>query len=165
MNLSTSRLNIIDLVTTHAAFILELLNSPDWLHNIGDKGVQTLEEAASFIQVLNEDPQRNYWPVILKENQMPIGVVSLIKRSHLSAPDLGFALLPQYYRKGYAYEAASNLIHYLFGERIVGDELLGIALRENVSSITLLKKLGFKEIKERVENGEVLVELNLKSPI
>ena len=165
MDLSTTRLNIIDLRSDHAPFILELLNTPDWLQNIGDKGVRTLEDAAKFIQTLNEDAQRNYWPVVLKENQKPIGVVSFIKRNHLSAPDLGFALLPEHYRKGYAYEAASGLLNYLFHERLVTDEILGIALKENVSSIALLKKLGFKEIKEKAENGEVLVELSLRSPI
>jgi len=47
--LETERLTLRPLTTGDAAFILELVNDPDWLRNIGDRNVHTLADAERYI--------------------------------------------------------------------------------------------------------------------
>ena len=47
--LETERLVLRPLTLDDAPFVLELLNDPDWLRFIGDKGVRTLEDARHYI--------------------------------------------------------------------------------------------------------------------
>ncbi|MEP7321336.1 MAG: GNAT family N-acetyltransferase [Saprospiraceae bacterium] len=160
MNINTPRLEIVDLTLQHSDFILKLLNTPDWLKNIGDKKVYNLDQAEAFILNLIQDPFRNYWPVLLKENNTPIGVIALIQRDYLQYPDFGFSLLPDYYKKGYALEAAKAVLENLFNQDI--HQIHGITLMENQSSIQLLKKLGFELEKEFQKDNESLYLFTLK---
>ena len=48
--LETARLILRRLTVDDAPFILELLNDPDWLKFIGDKGVRTLDAARDYLR-------------------------------------------------------------------------------------------------------------------
>ena len=50
MTLETLRLRIRELTPADAPFILTLLNDPDFLRNIGDRNVRTLEDARRYIE-------------------------------------------------------------------------------------------------------------------
>ena len=45
----TQRLRLRYLTAQDAAFILELLNEPEFIRNIGDRGIRTLEDARRYI--------------------------------------------------------------------------------------------------------------------
>lgn len=149
--LQTDRLSLCQLSIQDAPFIVELLNTPAWLEFIGDRGVNTLDDACSYI--LNGPvTSYNQWGfglylVKLKESYLPIGLCGLLKRETLEDVDIGFAFLPQHTRKGYAYEAASAVMTYaratLHLKRIVA-----ITAPTNQRSISLLERLGlsYKEI-------------------
>jgi RimJ/RimL family protein N-acetyltransferase len=78
----------------------------------------------------------------LKEG-VPIGICGLIKRDALEDVDLGFAFLPGFRGKGYAYEAAEATIAY--GKNVLGlNRLVAITVQGNEASIKLLEKLGFR---------------------
>ena len=47
--IETERLILRQLTIDDAAFILELVNDPDWLRFIGDRGVRTLDDARNYI--------------------------------------------------------------------------------------------------------------------
>src|SRR4051812_38132827 len=47
--LETEHLSLRRLSADDAAFILELVNDPDWLQFIGDRGVHTLADARDYI--------------------------------------------------------------------------------------------------------------------
>ena len=47
--LRTERLHLQLVTEADAAFVLELLNDPGWIANIGDRGVRTLEGARGYI--------------------------------------------------------------------------------------------------------------------
>ncbi len=49
MILDTQRLVLSELTFDDAEFVLDLVNQPSFLANIGDKGVRTLEDAKQFI--------------------------------------------------------------------------------------------------------------------
>ncbi|WP_194973974.1 GNAT family N-acetyltransferase [Aquiflexum lacus] len=145
--LKTERLIIRKLNLDDTLFIVKLLNSPGWLRYIGDRGVRNLEDAKNYLQ---NGPLLSYekygfglYLVELLESGNPIGMCGILKRDSLEYPDMGFAFLPEYMGKGYAYEAADAVIQYA-GEQLRIKTLLAITLPENATSIKLLEKVGMK---------------------
>jgi RimJ/RimL family protein N-acetyltransferase len=79
----------------------------------------------------------------LKEEGIPIGICGLIKRDALEDVDIGFAFLPRFWAKGYAYESASAVMEY--GKDVIGlNRIVAITSPNNHSSAKLLEKLGLQ---------------------
>jgi len=121
-------------------FIFELLNTPGWIRFIGDRNIKTKEDAAIYIQKILYNQGVRYWVVKLKKQLVPVGIITFIKREYLSGRDLGFAFLPDYFKHGYAYEAASVVLSNII---MTEQQILATTVPDNTSSIRLLKKLGF----------------------
>ena len=145
--LETERLILRHFNTDDAPFILALLNEASFLRYIGDKKVRTLDDARQYI--LN-GPVASYerhgfglYQVELKDTHTPIGMCGLLKREELPQPDIGFAFLPDFWNKGFAFEAAITVLTYA-REPLQLDGLLAIVNPDNEPSIRLLEKLGFK---------------------
>jgi ribosomal-protein-alanine N-acetyltransferase len=145
--LETERLNLRQLNEGDAAFIVELLNDPAFLHNIGDRGVRTVEDAARYIL---EGPVESYarhgfglWLVELKDTATPTGICGLVKRDALPDADIGYAFLPRFRSQGYAYESAAAVISYA-ANALGLRRVLAITNGHNVGSIKVLEKLGLK---------------------
>lgn len=136
------RMNVDD-----AAFILELLNEPSFLQYIGDKGVRTLKDARDYIR---NGPMASYerfgfglYLIELKADGTPIGMCGLLKRDTLPDVDLGYALFPKYWGKGYAVEAARAMLEH--GEKDFGlNRIVAITTPDNHSSIKVLERIGFR---------------------
>ena len=67
----------------------------------------------------------------------------MIKRDALEDVDLGFAFLPDYWGRGYAYEAAAAVVSYA-ASALGLKRIVAIASADNDSSAKLLEKLGFR---------------------
>ena len=65
-----------------------------------------------------------------------------MKRDSLPDPDVGFALLPRFWNRGYAFEATKAVISYA-RTALKLSRLLAIVKPDNASSIKLLERLGF----------------------
>lgn len=140
--METSRLLIRPIELDDAGFLFFLVNSPGWLQYIGDRNVGDENQAKAYIERIQNTPDFEYMTVTLKEERIPIGVVSLIKRTEYEYPDIGYALLPTYMKQGYAYEAMSSLVEQVWSSGIATC-LLAITKPDNLSSLRLLEKLGF----------------------
>jgi ribosomal-protein-alanine N-acetyltransferase len=141
----TPRLRIRELTVEDAGFILGLVNEPSFLANIGDKGVRSLEDARRFILegpwASHRDRGYGQFMVELKDDGVSIGVCGILFRDALDLSDVGAALLPDYWRQGFAYEAACAVMDY--GRTTLGLEMIvGLTSEENIPSIKLLEKLG-----------------------
>jgi RimJ/RimL family protein N-acetyltransferase len=145
--LETGRLQLRRLELHDAPFIVALLNDPDFIRFIGDRGVRSEVDARAYLQ---SGPLASYaqfgfglFRVGLRSDDTPIGLCGMLKRDGLDDADIGFAFLPQHISRGYAYEIASALlakVGALFGlQRVVA-----ITNLENERSIRLLMKLGFE---------------------
>ncbi len=161
--IETERLTLRKLSTADAGFILDLLNQPSFIRYIGDRDVRTLEDAERYI--LNgpvASYERNGFGLYLtqlKESHIPIGMCGLIKRDTLEDVDIGFAFLPQFWLKGYAFESASAVLAY--ARNTLGiKKILGIATPDNTGSIRVLEKIGLK-FEKMVKLSEDAVELKL----
>jgi len=148
--LETERLRLRRLTPEDTAFVLRLLNEPSFIQNIGDKGVRTPDDARTYIA---DGPAASYrkfgfglWLVELKETGAPVGICGLLKRDALEDPDLGYALLPEHWSRGYAFEAASAVVARA-GEEFGLRRLAAITDPDNLSSIRVLERLGFEYLK------------------
>ena len=145
--LETERLILRQLTADDSEFILELLNDPSFIRNIGDRNVRTIDDACSYI--LN-GPVASYtkngfglYLVLVKETNESIGMCGLIKRDGLEDVDIGYALLPRYWSNGYAVEAARATMTY--GRDVIGlKRLVAIVDPANEASIRVLEKLGLR---------------------
>jgi len=144
--LETDRLILRQLQGGDAAFILRLVNEPSWLRYIGDKGVRTLEDAGEYIRTGPVDMYRRLgfglWLIEQKPQGEPMGICGLLKRDTLDDVDIGFALLPEYWKQGYAHEAASATMDYA-RQQLALARVVAITSKDNAASQTLLEKLGF----------------------
>jgi [ribosomal protein S5]-alanine N-acetyltransferase len=153
--LITERLIIKPLALTDVSFILELLNSEGWIKFIGNRNVTSQVEASTYIERILENKNIVYWVVKLRDSQVPVGIVTFIKRDYLEHHDIGFAFLPNFAKKGYAYEATNAVLQQLIRERNI-THILAITVPENMKSIKLLKKIGLAFEKEiELANGKV----------
>jgi RimJ/RimL family protein N-acetyltransferase len=168
--LETERLALRRLVPEDADFILELMNDPDWLRYIGDRGIRTVEDARSYIVT---GPVAMYsrlgfglYAVELRDDPEPIGICGLIKREWLEEVDLGFAFLPAFRGAGYAHEAAAATLDY--ARTTLGlERIAAIVSPENEDSVRLLAKLGLafeRMARPAPEAPEVCVFSRASSP-
>ena len=141
----TERLALCELKVEDAPFIFELLNSPGWLQYIGDRGINSLDDAIGYIV---NGPQVSYkkngfglYLTKLKTDGTPVGICGLIKRDSLPHVDIGFAFLPQYSGKGYAFESAAAIIENARDVQQL-DTVVAITSKDNERSIQLLNKIG-----------------------
>jgi RimJ/RimL family protein N-acetyltransferase len=155
--LTTDRLLIGPLLSTDHQFISELVNSKGWLEFIGDRNVHSETDAIAYIQKINDNPDVMYWVARLKDKGAAAGVVTLIKRSYLDHHDIGFAFLPVFAGKGYAFEATKAVLSKIISEGN-HSHILASTMAANSSSIKLLEKLGLKFEKEiEVEDQKLLL--------
>jgi len=143
--LETERLTLRHAELDDAAFVLRLLNEPSFLQFIGDRGVRTLDDAAKYIaERLIASYERNgfgLWVVERKESAGAIGISGLVKRDTLPDPDIGFAILPEFWSKGYAFESAAGVKQHAI-DVLKLTRLLAITNPENTGSIRIVEKLG-----------------------
>jgi RimJ/RimL family protein N-acetyltransferase len=83
------------------------------------------------------------WLVELKDSQTPAGICGLVKRDTLPDADIGYAFLPRFWSRGYAYEAAAAVMSYA-SSTLGLSRVLAITNRDNVGSIKVLEKIGLK---------------------
>ncbi len=145
--IKTERLTLRPFTHNDAGFILELVNEPSFIQNIGDRGVRTLADAEKYLE---NRPISSYarngfglLAVTLNETGQPIGMCGLIKRDALDDADIGYAFLPRFWSKGYAIESAQGVMK--FAKEVVGlKRIVAIVDPNNAGSIRILEKIGMK---------------------
>ena len=152
---NTKRLILDSLTAEDYEFIIALLNSKGWIEFIGDRNVHSKEEAVAYIHKILNSQNISYWVVRLKDDKTPVGIISFLKRDYLENFDLGFALLPEFTGKGYAYEAAKEILSFVSANQ-ENNPILATTLPGNTTSIKLLVKLGFHFTREFESGNERL---------
>ena len=155
ISFETERLFVEPMKNEDSDFIYQLVNSEGWIKNIGDRNINNIEDAAHYIHKIVNNSNYTYLVFKLKETQKSLGLVTLIKRDYLEDYDIGFAILPEFEKKGYAYEASQKFMEIIKTNKIC-NKVLAITLPENISSILLIEKLGLEYINEITEKNEKL---------
>lgn len=145
--LITPRLKLRSFTLDDAAFIVELLNDPGWLRNIGDRNVRTQDDAHEYLRkgAFTHAAQHGFalGAVQRSSDGALIGMCGLIRRVGLDDVDLGYALLPAYRGQGYAREAAAAWLACGF-ERHRLARIVAITRVDNVASGKVLEAIGMR---------------------
>lgn len=152
--ITTLRLDILPLQVEDAGFIFELVNTPSWLMYIGDKHIYSLDQAVDYIQMIQHSNHMFFWSVLDKVTQTKMGLISLIKRDNLEYYDIGFAFLPQYCNKGYAFEAGTAFLTQLEPYHTC---IYALTDARNPNAIKLLNRLHFTSKTVKEENDQLLL--------
>lgn len=153
-----------------APFIFELMNTPKWIKYIGDRNVNSIEEAKEYI-INKMQPQleklgySNY-TVIRKVDNVKLGSCGLYDREGLNGIDIGFAFLPEHENKGYALEAANKIKKVGF-EQFGISQISAITTKDNIDSQKLIEKLGLKfdSIIKLPNDNEALLLYKIRTPL
>ena len=145
--IETPRLRLRNVCAQDDAFVLELLNEPAFLQNIGDRRVRTCAESRAYIadKLASSYEVHGYglYLVEAREDAAPLGICGFVKREILEHADIGYAFLERFWSRGYAYESAAAVLDY--GRSKLGFRcVFGIVNPGNVRSVTLLRKLGLR---------------------
>ena len=145
--IETERLSLREMSGADAEFVLEILNDPGFLRFVGDRGVRTVGEAARYAdERFAASYGRNgfgLWLVETREGKTPVGICGLLKREELNVVEVGYAFLPPFRSRGYAFEAAAAAKAY--ARDVLGlPRLYAIVNPDNAVSIRVLEKLGME---------------------
>lgn len=136
--LTTERLTLTPPTLNDADFVLELLNDPGWIKNIGDRGVRDLEGARAYIV---DRFSKSLWLVVRDAEGERVGMCGLVDRDGLDHHDIGYAYLERHSGKGYATEAARVVLAHA-REALGHETILAITAPDNTPSQRVLEKIG-----------------------
>jgi RimJ/RimL family protein N-acetyltransferase len=166
--LETPRLTLRRLQFDDAPFLVQLLNEPSFIENIGDRGVRSIDDAHRY---LREGPMAMYdkfgfglWHTARKDG-VAAGLCGLLKRDNLPDVDVGYAFLPQFWGQGFALEAAAATLRH--GAQKFGlERVIAVVSEGNTGSIRVLEKLGMSfERMVAMREGEPPVRLYGRSSL
>jgi len=93
------------------------------------------------------------YTLIREIDNVKIGACGLYDREGVEGVDIGFAFLPQYEGKGFAYEAANKIKNVAFNDFGI-TAISAITAKYNIPSQKLLKKLELELIGTTILPGE-----------
>ncbi len=143
--LETARLRLRPFTLDDADFVRELLNDPDFVEHVGDRGVRTLDDAALYLRNGPLAMYAQYGVGLLvvedKSSGEALGTCGLLRRDELDEPDVGYAFLPRFRGCGYAVEASSASLRFARDDLRL-ERVVAIVSSTNRRSIRVLEKLG-----------------------
>jgi ribosomal-protein-alanine N-acetyltransferase len=145
--LITERLLLRKLNHKDAKLLFTLRSSEEVMKYIGKKPMEKIEEAVEFIAMINDTVEKNSgitWAMTMKEDPGKlIGTIGLWKiiKEHFRA-EIGYMLLPGYWRKGLTKEAILKVIPYGFHELKL-HSIEGNISANNDASAKTLESTGF----------------------
>ena len=155
--LQTARTSLRPFGADDAAFIVALVNDPDWLRFIGDRKVTDEAGARAWIEsrllVAYRTQGFGLWAMQRRCDGELLGMCGLVRRDGLPEIDLGYALLPRHRGHGYVREAGAACLAYaaeVLGKRRV----LAITDPANERSIRVLASLGMVRVDTVVYESE-----------
>lgn len=162
--IETPRLLLRKKVVEDAPFFFELNSDPLVTQYTGDGAFKNIQEAEEIVKyVIGQYEKNGYgrWLVAEKENGAPLGWCGLKYHDDTQETDLGYRFMQKYWGKGYATEAALACMDYGF-KVLKLNRIYGQAMKENVNSINVLKKVGMTYLREDLYEGHdsCIYELN-----
>ena len=143
--LSTARLTVREITLDDAAFIVELLNDPDFVRFVGDREVRDVAQARAYLErgALAHFARHGFGGYVarLQSDGTPVGMCSLLRRDTLPDVDIGYAFLAQYRGQGYALEASREILRHAREDLGIA-RVIAITTVDHDRSANLLEKLG-----------------------
>jgi ribosomal-protein-alanine N-acetyltransferase len=145
--IETERLLLRRLSEADAPFVLALLTDPDFLTQVGDRGVHDLESARRYVR---EGPGASYARhgfglnvMQVKQTSAAVGLCGLLRRDSHPDVEIGFALLPQARGQGLALEAAAATLSWGL-DTLALTRIVALTAPDNAGSIRILERIGLR---------------------
>lgn len=149
--IESARLSLREIRAEDAPFILEVLTDPDFIANVGDRGVHDLAAARRYVSDHLLASYRSHgfglYMVELRAGAAPLGICGLLRRPVHPDIEIGFAFVPRARGQGYALEAARATLQ--FARDTLGlDRIVALTAPHNRPSIKVLERLGFDSVRK-----------------
>jgi len=146
--LETERLYLRRMTIEDAENIYLLNLDRDVVKYTGDQAFESIETAKMFLANYNHYKKYDFgrWAVINKTNNNFLGWCGLKYTQDLDEFDIGFRFFKKEWNKGYATESAKACLKLGF-DKYKMNEIIGRAMKENISSIKVLEKIGLTYFK------------------
>ena len=148
--LQTERLRLREMNAGDAPYVLEQLNQPSFIRNIGDRQVRTREDAERYLdsRVIASYRRHGFgmYVVELRSTGEPVGMAGLVKRDSLEDVDIGYALLERHWGQGYAIEATTAVLAHARQDLGLA-RVVAITEPDNAGSQAVLRKLGLRFVR------------------
>jgi len=148
--IETQRLILKSVVEEDAYNLFELNSDPEVIRYTGDRSFNSIEEALNFIQQYDEVYKKYGYgrlSTFIKETGAYIGWCGLKYLVNKNETDIGYRFSKQFWGKGYATESAAACLEDGFN-RLHLNKIIATAMKENIASINVFKKLGLKFSKD-----------------
>ena len=143
----TNRLLVRQYVEEDAEAFFKLNTDPEVLRFVPDQALRSVDQAR---QLLIDHPIADYGKhgfgrgaCILKSTGEQIGFAGLKHLDELGEVDVAYRLLPAYWDRGLATEAARASVRYGFAELRLR-RIIGLVMPENIASARVLEKAGLR---------------------
>ena len=159
MKIETQRLILRKLEDTDFERMFLMDSDPEVMKYLGPP-VESREESKEIIKMIQKQYEENgvgRLAVIEKESGLLIGWcgLKLLKEpinGYVETLDLGYRFIPEFWGKGYAWEAAKATLDYGFNE-LKASSIYAFADSENTGSKYILNKMGFENTGEFEDLG------------
>lgn len=153
--LSTERLVLRPHGLSDVPFMMQLNSDPDVVRYTGDAAFASEAEARAVVERLIH--QFEAWRmgrlvVLHRRTGEELGWCGLRWHEDLEVADLGYRFFRRHWGEGYATESAGACVRHAF-EELGLPRLVAHAMPENVASIKVLEKLGFRRTGPTVFKG------------
>ncbi len=145
--ITTTRLLLRHLIKEDSEQIFKMRSDNNVMKFIGKKPITTMDEAIGFFRLVDDSLENNSgitWAMSLKDSpETLIGTIGLwrLMKEHFRA-EIGYMLLPEYWKKGLTKEATLKVIEYGFDEMKLHSIEAHIHPK-NSASAALLESTGF----------------------
>ncbi len=154
MNISTNRLSLIKYNSSDFEDFCKVICDDEVMLHISGKGntrIVAKEKFEKLLKTNSENDLYGFYKVILKESNKMIGFAKFTPyEKHYF--EIGYALLPSYWRKGYTQEMVTNLTKHGL-HNFSNNKLMAIVKKGHVASINVLEKNGYQIYKEEDFKG------------
>ncbi len=153
--METARTFLRQLTTEDAENFYVLNLDLEVLKFTGDVPFENQEAAYHFLKVYNQYEKFGVGrlAVIEKRTNAFLGWYGLKFNEETNEYDLGFRFLKEYWNKGFATETAQKCLEYGLHELKI-NRIVGRAMKENIASVQVLKKIGMEWVKTVVVEGK-----------
>ena len=161
----TDRLELRALTVDDAEAVLTFNSNPEVMRWTGEPPMTSLQQAQDLLASYPDFDTVGYgrWGCVLKEEQKLIGFCGLKYLHDLDIVDVRYRLLPKYWGRGLATEAALATVQHGF-DVLNLDQIIGLVLPQNAASIRVLEKIGMRLEEEFDYDGHQTLRYVLDSP-
>lgn len=149
--IETPRLVLKEMSEADAQDLFDLNNDPEVMRFTGDQSFKNINEVFDYVDNYQHIYQKHGYgrlSLFNKETNEYLGWCGLKYLEQKNETDLGYRLKKQFWGKGFATEAASACLDDGF-DRLQLDCIFATAMKENMPSINIFKKLGLKYLKDQ----------------